>query len=251
MRLHYLITGTGRCGTVYLARLLTSAGIPCGHESFFDYEGLEGALGRLRGEAEPTLSLTSRRLWDGDRHLIDENWMPNLRALVAESSYMAAPFIDHPVFDGTQMIHVVRNPMRVIDSFVNHLRYFQDPSGARDPGNILYENNIYDHFPELTKKVSVLERACLYYVRWNAMIEQKIHSRPHVFLRIEDDPAPVLEMLGRPELEVDLGTTINSFRRKGVPACRLEDVPPGLIKSEFLEMARRYGYDLASEYDFI
>ena len=34
-RLQYAITGTGRSGTVYLANLLTSAALPCGHESIF------------------------------------------------------------------------------------------------------------------------------------------------------------------------------------------------------------------------
>jgi hypothetical protein len=231
--------------------MLTSMGVPCGHESFFDYEGLEVALSRLRGESRPTLSLTSRRLWDGDRHLIDENWIPDLNALVADSSYMAAPFVDSPVLDGVQCVHVVRNPLKVVDSFVNHLKYFRDPTGERDPGNILYEDNIYRHCPELKLKMSVLERACLYYVRWNVMIEEKIRVRPHIFLRVENDPWPVLEMIGRQGSEVDLGTAVNSFRRKGEPALQLEDIPPGNIKSEFLEMARRYGYDLTSEYDFI
>ena len=34
-KLDFLVTGTGRCGTVYMAELLTSLGIPCGHESLF------------------------------------------------------------------------------------------------------------------------------------------------------------------------------------------------------------------------
>ena len=50
MKLKYLVTGTGRSGTVYMARLLTSLGIPCSHEMIFDYRGFgdsEGERGRL------------------------------------------------------------------------------------------------------------------------------------------------------------------------------------------------------------
>ena len=53
-----LITGTGRCGTGWMARALTAAGAPCGHEAAF----------------------TARGHGDCD-------W-------VAESSWLAAPYLD-------------------------------------------------------------------------------------------------------------------------------------------------------------
>jgi hypothetical protein len=34
-----LITGTGRCGTGWMARALTAAGAPCGHEAAFTARG--------------------------------------------------------------------------------------------------------------------------------------------------------------------------------------------------------------------
>lgn len=42
----YLLTGTGRCGTGYVAALLTEAGYKCGHERMF---GLESEGHWLRG----------------------------------------------------------------------------------------------------------------------------------------------------------------------------------------------------------
>ena len=59
MNLKYLVTGTGRCGTVYMARILTSIGIPCGHETIFDYRGTRGARKRLFGEEQLRLSFVA------------------------------------------------------------------------------------------------------------------------------------------------------------------------------------------------
>ena len=46
--LEYLVTGTGRCGTVNLAMTLTSVGVPCSHERFFNGNSLEEAVAMLR-----------------------------------------------------------------------------------------------------------------------------------------------------------------------------------------------------------
>src|SRR6516165_7960197 len=46
-KLQYLVVGTGRSGTVYLARLLTSIKIPCGHERVFNGEDIDAALAIL------------------------------------------------------------------------------------------------------------------------------------------------------------------------------------------------------------
>src|SRR5690606_17811422 len=71
-----LITGTGRCGTGWMARALTAAGAPCGHEAAF----------------------TARRHGDCD-------W-------VAESSWLAAPYLDR--LDGVYVVHLVRDPLKTI-----------------------------------------------------------------------------------------------------------------------------------------
>ena len=67
--LRVVVTGTGRSGTGFAARWLTSAGIPCGHEAFFSHRGYDKALVRL------------------------DLKYPEL---AAESSWMAAPYLDTP-----------------------------------------------------------------------------------------------------------------------------------------------------------
>lgn len=72
-----LITGTGRCGTQWIAAALTAAGVPCTHETHW-----------------------TRRL-HGDRH-----WS-------AEASWPAAPYTPLP---GVHVVHLVRHPLAVIRS---------------------------------------------------------------------------------------------------------------------------------------
>lgn len=79
MSTRLLVTGTGRCGTTWLADTLTAAGLPCGHEAVFNLH--------RHGEG---------------------GW-------VAESSWLAAPYL--PVPDA-YTVHLVRHPLAVIRSFV-------------------------------------------------------------------------------------------------------------------------------------
>lgn len=75
-----LVTGTGRCGTGYTAKLLTAAGVPCGHEEVFTPQGI-----------------------------VDR---PDLEA---DASWCAVPFLDS--FQG-RVVHLVRHPLAVVRSFV-------------------------------------------------------------------------------------------------------------------------------------
>lgn len=88
-----LITGTGRCGTMYMARLLTASGVPCGHEDVYTVAGIM---------ARPDLE--------------------------ADSSWAAAPWLTG--FSGT-VIHLVRHPMEVVRSHVG-ARLF-GPKRVRPP----------------------------------------------------------------------------------------------------------------------
>jgi hypothetical protein len=67
-KLKLVLTGTGRCATGFYAKFLTSAGATCGHERFFGVGGLEAALDVLAAG----------------------HWV----GTVAESSWLAAPFLD-------------------------------------------------------------------------------------------------------------------------------------------------------------
>jgi len=166
MELKYLVTGTGRCGTVFLARFLTSIGITCGHESIFSYEGLDNALQVLNGLKKPVLSKISTTCFKNNKWMPEVQWIDNVENIVAESSYMSAPFLNHEKLKNTTIIHLVRNPLKVVESFCN-INYFCD----KKPNNE-WEEFIYSHAPELTNDLNQIDRCCLYYIIWNNKIEK-------------------------------------------------------------------------------
>lgn len=200
-QLKYLIAGTGRCGTVYMARLLTSLGIHCGHESIFDWKGYRWAEMKLKGEEPLECSESS------SMNMIDGKWIPeppwvDVDQIVAESSYMSVPFLDDPILKDVPVIHVVRNPVRVINSFCNYLGYFQSENWSNS-----YEQFIYRHLPELQKPMMPYDRAALFYVLWNELIEEYGAS---FFHRIEDDIDLLLGFLKKSGEEHYNNTKINS-----------------------------------------
>lgn len=87
-RFNYLITGCGHSGTGYAAKLLTSVGIPCGHEA---YEA---------GIDEINLSRC-----------------PDERPPVADSNWRAWQNIHLDVYSEAKIIHLVRNPLHFVRSY--------------------------------------------------------------------------------------------------------------------------------------
>lgn len=241
MNFKFVITGTGRCGTVFFARFLTSIGIVCGHESFFDYRGYDFADIKLREKMPIHTSFVSQvELKDG-HHCPVDYWFEagsHPDKIVAESSYMAAPFL-HKI--DAKFIHVVRHPIKVINSFVNYLGYFQQ----RHPQSVSnvkdYESFIFYHCPDLYADMSVPERAALYYIRWNQMIEKQLVDRVSIRHRIEDPVDRVFEFIGVDKPDSYFNQPVNSFERAG-NKLRWEDIPEGDIKRELIEIAERYDY---------
>lgn len=76
-----IITGTGRCGTNYFARVLTEVGIPCTHEGYFTPEGPSPVA------------------------------MPR-----ADSSWLAAPYLGS--YPEAKLIMAVRSPQAVVRSLM-------------------------------------------------------------------------------------------------------------------------------------
>lgn len=77
-----VILSTGRAGSGYIARLLTDAGVPCGHEDVFKF---------------------TRK---------------GFRGLKADSSWLALPYVERGEFDG-RVFHQVRHPLDVLSSLLN------------------------------------------------------------------------------------------------------------------------------------
>ena len=216
--LRYLVVGTGRCGTVSVSRLLTQAGLPCGHESIFDSEGLYKAVERLRGNSF-NQSYTSKR----------DGWNIEADMVEADASYMAVPFLNSSILNRTTIVHLVRNPLHVISSFVYGVKHFQDNDVVKE-----WDNFIEVHLPSIKNFSTPIEKAVHFYVEWNKMIKADILHR------IEDDPKELLEKMSLPSDNLHEHKA-NSFDRK--ITLSLEDIPEA-VRGDLIDLATQYGYDL-------
>lgn len=220
------MTGTGRCGTLFAANFLTSAGIPCTHEAIFTFEGLYFAFSVLRGEEKAISSKISR----GD-NLSDYEMDIN-----AESSYMSAPYLGE--FSDKRIIHLVRNPTKVVSSFLG-FGYFSNPfpsESKHEPLQIRYENFIYDNLPELREEMPQLDRACLYWTGWNEMIEA---SGTVSYRHRLEDPVSGLEVFI--ESKGTYSKVSNASKERG-PKWSPAQIQRPDIKKRFKDLARKYGY---------
>lgn len=205
MKLKYLITGTGRCGTLNAAHNLTKAGVVCGHESIFDLKGVDGAKKRLNGEMDIYASNISTDFRN------ESIWFDPL-LLRADSSYMAAPFLKDEILKDVTIIHLLRDPLKVISSFIKNLGYFKT---LENP----WEKFICSHVPSILNFESQLERACEYYYQWNHMVAQ----HPTITHEIEKDINVLFEKLG-------VATIDNPSEERNIFSKRdkdflLEDIP--------------------------
>ena len=235
MNLEILVTGTGRCGTVYMARMLTKLGITCGHESIFDWRGWNGAEKILAGLDPPSLSHVSTAKFDGDKWEPVGHWI-DLSELRGDSSYMAAPFLDKI---DAKIIHVIRHPVKVVNSFCNYIDYFKDSK----PRNS-YENFIYRQIPELAEEMPQYDRACVFYMKWNDLITK---HEPDLLYRIEDDPKIVTDFLGVSGDILD-DKTINSLKKPCKRKFSIDDIESDEIRYRFVNFGKYHRYNMSSEF---
>lgn len=218
-RLKFIIVGTGRCGTVYVAKLLTAVGIPCSHERIFTNKGIV--------DKKKDSDVAS---WSGLKAPIK---------VVAEASYMAVPYLDHPYLTHSQIIHLVRDPIKVIQSFGNKLQYFRHKPNP-------WESFIYTHLPELKEIKDPITRCSAYYVLWNLKIEKKDCTR----IRLECDIENLLDHLHIPKSHRRYPEIANRFESWTNTKPKL--TPEDLITEEKIyncsfgeavrDMRKRYGY---------
>ena len=235
----YLVTGIGRSGTVYMARLLTSLGIMCGHESIFDKDGIDFSLIRLQNKKERILSDTSRvAIRDINNKIIYEKeiWF-NVKDQIAESSYMSAPFLDNEKLKDCKVIHVVRNPLKVISSTYFDVNFFEEPLQKG------YVKFVLEHVPEIKEIDNNLEKTVAYYIAWNRMIENKLKNKEHLFVNVERMPSEKLFNF----LEIPYTNkyfkdrTINHWNKRDKDLT-LDDIPEGKIKNDLIQIIEDYNY---------
>jgi hypothetical protein len=156
--LKLLVTGTGRCGTRYFSKRLTSAGISCHHELI----GL-GGLSGLRERARKVGAL-------------------------ADSSWLAAAFLQH-IPENVRIVHLVRHPTKVVESLMR-MRFFH-----RNNRFQRYTDFAVGALPGIKKYRKTLDRAVYFYIYWNEKIAANVQG-PRIVHRIEDDDSDLLQELG-------------------------------------------------------
>lgn len=223
--LDYVVTGTGRCGTVYMARLLTSLGFPCTHEAVFTPTGIR------RDSIVKKVYVVGRENW----FPINQNpdvWVTKQDKVVAESSYLAAPYLAE--LDSSKVIHIVRNPVDTISSLLQEFIYFRERPNS---DSSVYHKFIYEHVPSLNQDLDPILRTCLFYVEWNELIERQ---KPDLLYPVESDVKVLMDFLG-----VDKNSYYTN-RRCNIGGSRktLTQIPEGKIKDRLIAMAERYGYTI-------
>ena len=230
--LKYLVVGTGRSGTVFMSRFLTSLGIVCGHESIFTHYGLEEAIKRLQNPDRIQNSAVSE---DGDRLNIDSSLQ------VAESSYMAAPFLNHNFLKDTKIIHVVRNPIKTISSLYFDAQFFNEEELPQIP----YYNFVLRYIPEINQFEDRLTKNILFWSLWNQMIEQRSKKTNYFRFKIDEGVySDLYDFLGvKPTDYVYKNVKANTWKKR-VRNITHDDIT-NIEAAEILwDFAKRYGYNL-------
>lgn len=242
--LKFIVTGTGRCGTVHMAKFLTSIGVPCTHEGTFNFEKDKEILSRV---VDPKKRVLSKCSVNGFIKKETKNWV-DPQITVADSSYLAVPYLSHPLVCEIPVLHVVRNPIKVISSFVQDFEYFSHcfPNESNEYDAEIYEPIIWNILPELSKITTQLERACWYYYRWNQIIEDNCKFRKYLRINIETfDKEEVCDFVGG-----DRNLIVNSFNEadsntnKKNPDINVSSVPNGFFKNLLLKKSSDYGYHM-------
>ena len=198
--LDYLVIGTGRCGTGYIYKLFNKAGIPTTHEGYF---GPGGPVGnRLRNQ----------------KHRVECSWL-------------AVPYLNEPWFPDTKIIHIVRQPIKVINSLLS-IGFFEQERRVK------YKNFAYKHLDGLSDKDNSIDKAVYYFIKWNWLC----YNRKDYLHRIEDDPKILLEYVGGSTNNIYSDKTYNSYNRHKYKEIKLTIDDIGKYKNEFIWISEVLGY---------
>lgn len=122
-----VVTGTGRCGTGFVSRVLTEGGIECGHENVFDAPSV------LR--ATPI---------DWGNYEADASWL----------AVPALPFLD----DDVDVMVVLRRPLDVVQSLLD-LGFFEEYNDYHAVIQIATPLTLAERTPQ--------DRALAHWCHWN------------------------------------------------------------------------------------
>lgn len=209
--LRLLVVGCPRSGTGWAARVLTAAGVPCGHEARFHRNriGLDRVgLNRVRALVGPRL--------------------------VAESSWLAVPALDH--LGDRAVVHAVRHPLGVVASLLG-IDFFRDPDQAP------WRRVVEDHLP-LTG--DPLVDGMRFWTAWNRRVE------PHADVRVRtgewtaDDVVAVAALggvaVGAEDARRALASVPGDVNTRRRASLDWSDLPAGPDRDALASLAERYGF---------
>lgn len=229
----FVITGAPRSGTLYMARLLTLAGVPCSHEELFDP--------RTLSQLDQVLAAK------GKLH----SWKSSDRkATYGEISWMAVPYLD---ILGSEIVllHQVRHPLTCAASLLG--RGFGIRGRARHPlvgtSIVEYEDFFAKHAPEAYAQKTEQDRCLAFWIRWN---EYLLDNRVKLTYRVEGVDLHLLEticeLIGvsvpRADLIAALETVPTNTHHGVSPAWTWDSFDPVLAeKAQTLGAAYGYTYE--------
>lgn len=226
----FLVTGCGRSGTGYIADLCNFNDIKCGHEAIFTPNKINE--------------------WD--------------ETLIGESSWYAAPFLDSR-FKDIPILHIVRNPVNVINSFyrlglfsrfggqnflinsdfkfVMKNRIFNIKKTINRLNHVYHNRSFLRKYTNCLNEDSEILRLQTYWIEWNTLIENRVKHYNLKYLRIK------LE-----DIENDI-SKINSHIRQEITNLKIQKVnqkqnysyrelPKLTFSTELKILAQRYGYEI-------
>jgi hypothetical protein len=178
----FIVVGTGRCGTGYVSKVLSKAGLPCGHETVYT----------IKGKVAPK------------------------RPLMGDSSWLAVPKLLDLPYESTKIVHIVRDPLKVFRSwlFDQNNVISLEPTSINSP----YNKYIRTTYPDIDRQETQVDKAAIYYIQCNQNIvsytkERRLETK---LLRVEDNPSDIIEWLGgKTQVNFKKWTNYNS-RNSGV-----------------------------------
>lgn len=212
--LELVLTGNARSATCAYSLYVSATGFPCGHERIYNLGGDRRAQ-QYRKER------------------------PEYRA---ESSWLAAPWLNAYLIKGAILVHLVRHPKLVIESWLRTPK-------AIEKGHHYWEYAAR-HCPRMSELDSDKDRCAHRYVQWNRLIERGAEGRQILRFGVERSPIFLLNAL------VDLGLplcireedglyqkrTINHHEDREVEPFSFDQIKDDRVREELEEISEEYGY---------
>ncbi len=177
-RIRFVVTGTGRSGTRYIAELLSAAGVPTGHECWFGpWPGL------FRGP-EPIHRRTPWERVQGPFARLRQELRRRRCAIAGDASWLAVPYL--PKFRGHVYLQV-RHPLTFVASFLG--------LGILQKADSPYAGFLTRHFHITGEPISDAVR---FWMEWNLRALPYAHRVWHLEDLDVEIVAQVLSDLGVP-----------------------------------------------------